>query len=326
MTSIIQPPSPTDLCIVVVTYNSAEDLPGFVASLHSASGGLSHRVVVVDNCSSDATVEIAEGLGLQCIRAGSNRGYAAGINMGRAEAMGAGALLFSNPDVRFAPDSIRILFEACTKAGTVCVPRILDERGDLVPSLRREPTLGGQMGEALFGDRLARRPRVFGIMIRDRGYYEVSHEVEWATGAVLMVPAECDQAVGPWSEAYFLYSEEVDFCRRVRAAGFGIKYIADAIVCHAEGGSGRSADLVGLEAVNRLRYFRQWHGLPASYSYAVLVVVEKVLRSRDAAQRRAAQSVIRCLGRELARGQLPDGSAVLERMHHVSVGVDSPPS
>lgn len=312
--SLRQDLSPIDVCIIVVTFNSAGDLPDLVSSLRLAAADLSYRVVVVDNDSTDDTVAVAAGLGVNCVQAGENRGYSAGINVGRAEAAGAKVLLISNADVRFAEGSIRGLFEASTMWGAVCVPRMMDEKGELVTSLRREPTLRGQMGEALLGDHLAQRPPTWSIMLRDCTYYAVPQEVAWATGAVLVVPAECDRAVGPWSEEYFLYSEEVDFCRRVREAGFRVRYVADAIVYHSEGGSGRSPELVGLEAVNRIRYFRKWHGLPASYSFAVLVVIEKLLRSRVAAQRRAAQSVFRCLGGELARGQLPDGRAILARM------------
>ena len=102
----------------------------------------------------------------------------------------------------------------------------------------------------------------------DERSYQHRHVVDWATGAALLVDAELDRRVGGWDERFFLYSEEVDFMRRVRESGSQIWFEPGAVMRHRRGGSGASDMLEALMAVNRVRYQEKWHGgirtLPSS--------------------------------------------------------------
>lgn len=283
-------PRPIDCTVVVVTYNSERHIVPFLDSVPAAAGGLSVHVVVVDNCSTDGTADVVRGRpGVTLLKLGENLGYAAGINAGRRSAAPCGSILVANPDVTLGRGCIERLHRAVAGKGCgAAVPMMVDGRGSATWSLRREPTVGRQFGEALLGDRFPSRPAWASEIVRDPHAYRRGRTVDWAAGAVLMVSAACDAAVGDWDESFFLFSEEVDYSERIRRHGFAISYVPDAEAMHEEGGSRRGEDLLSLLVVNRLRYYRRRHGRLAAAGYAAALLVQLVLRSADRPHRRAA--------------------------------------
>ena len=190
----------------------------------------------------------------------------------------------------------------------VAVPMILDWAGRLELTLRREPSLSRAIGDAVFGHHLPRRPGWLSETVRDERAYRYRHSVDWAGGAAAIVSAACDAAVGPWDERFFLYSEEVDHAARVRAAGFRIEYVPTARIRHREGGSGSSAALTALLAVNRIRYVaKRGRGGGA---FRAAVALHELLRAYDPAHRFALRTVLR-RSRWSALPGGPDSSASL---------------
>ena len=120
----------------------------------------------------------------------------------------------------------------------------------------------------------------------------IRHSVDWAGGAAAMVSAACDAAVGPWDERFFLYSEEVDYAARARRAGFRIEYVPTARIRHHEGGSGSSAALTALLAVNRIRYVTK-RGRGGTALFRAAVALHELLRAYDPAHRFALRTVLR---------------------------------
>jgi GT2 family glycosyltransferase len=173
----------------------------------------------------------------------------------------------------------------------VAVPMILDWAGRLELTLRREPSLSRAIGDAVFGHHLPHRPGWLSETVRDERAYRYRHSVDWAGGAAAIVSAACDAAVGPWDERFFLYSEEVDHAARVRAAGFRIEYVPTARIRHREGGSGSSAALTALLAVNRIRYVAK-RGRGGGV-FRAAVVLHELLRASDPAHRFALRTVLR---------------------------------
>jgi GT2 family glycosyltransferase len=285
--------SPADCAALIVTYNSAAFIVDLLDSLPAAAGGLSLRTVVVDNGSTDGTVALVQGrTGVECIEAGANLGYAGGINLARRHAGPCTSVLVLNPDLVLEAGSIARLAETLRDPAVgVAVPMILDSAGRLELTLRREPSLSRAVGDALFGRRLPHRPGWLSETIRDERVYRDRQPVDWAGGAAAMVSAACDAAVGPWDERFFLYSEEVDHAARVRAAGFRIEYVPTARIRHHEGGSGSSAALTALLAVNRIRYVeKKGRG---SGAFRAAVALHELLRARDPAHRFALRTVLR---------------------------------
>jgi len=299
-------PDHVDCAVIVVTYNNADDSAALLASLPAATEGLSVRTVVVDNDSSDRTVEVVRDAGgAMCVEAGANLGYAGAINIGRAHVGPCSSILILNADLVLEPGAVSALFAVLSEHGVgVAVPRLLDEHGSLYPSLRREPTLMGALGDALCGAHFPRRPGWASEMVRRPSRYDRGHRVHWATGAAMLIAADCDAAVGPWDEdRFFLYSEETDFAARARAAGWTVDYVPAARATHRQGGSGQSPDLAALMAVNRVRYYEKRHGRAPSAAFRSMAVLHELLRCADPVHRRA----LRFLLRRSSWARLPGG-------------------
>jgi GT2 family glycosyltransferase len=282
-----------DCAIVIVTYNSARDISGLLDSLPAAAAGLRLRVVVVDNGSVDGTVDLVRARpDVLCVQAGTNLGYAGGINLGREHAGEYAALAVLNPDLVLAPGALREMFAVLEDpAAGVVVPMLLDPDGSGYPSLRREPTVARAVGDGLLGDHLRSRPGWLSEIVRGAREYGYRHPVEWATGAAMLISAACDRAVGPWDERFFLYSEEVDYATRARAAGFRIEYTPAAQARHRGAGSGQSPALIALMAVNRVRYIEKQGRHPRAYR--AVVIMHELLRAADPNHRAALRAVSR---------------------------------
>jgi exopolysaccharide biosynthesis WecB/TagA/CpsF family protein len=274
------PEGHADVCAVVVTYNSAKYIGALVQSLRRQLDEQSIRLVVVDNDSADDTLTMLKGHeDVIAVAADKNLGYAGGINLARRYVGEADAILVMNPDLELADHAIRALRHCLdeTSAGVV-VPRLLNFDGSLYMSLRREPTSLRALGDALFGRRLGGRPAALSEMDMDERSYDHRHAIDWATGAALLIDAGLDRRVGRWDERFFLYSEEIDFLRRVRETGSQIWFEPDAVMRHRQGGSGGSDALEALLAINRVRYHEKWHGVVRTLPFRAAAVLGSALR------------------------------------------------
>ena len=289
------PAGHADVSALVVTYNSAGYIHPLVESLRRQLVDQSIRLIVVDNASVDDTLP-----SLMChedviaVAAGKNLGYAGGINVARQHVGDADAVLVLNPDLELADGAVKALRRclAETSAGVV-VPRLLDQDGSLYMSLRREPTSLRALGDAMFGRRLAGRPAALGEIDMEQWSYEHRHTVDWATGAALLVDANLDKRIGGWDERFFLYSEEVDFMRRVRWAGCQIWFEPDAVMRHRRGGSGAAVAFEALMAINRVRYQEKWHGVVRALPFRAAVVLGSALRAWQPRHRTSLRYLVR---------------------------------
>ena len=317
-------PGRVDCAVVVVTYNSARDIVGLLESLPAAAAGLSLRTVVVDNGSSDATSQLVRGRpDVVFVETGANLGYAAGINVGREYAGEYSALVVLNPDLVLEAGALRELFAAVDEPAVgMVVPMLLDASGSRWPSLRREPTLARAIGDGLFGSHFGRRPGWLSEIVWSDREYSYRHPVDWAVGAAILVSAACDRIVGRWDEGFFLYSEEVDYAARARAAGFRVEYLPTALVRHLAGGSGQSDALVALMAVNRIRYMKKHAGRLGADPAAV--ILHELLRSGDPSHRTALRAVLRRSSWPKLLGDVPVLSAGSSAHSHAVACQPSP--
>jgi GT2 family glycosyltransferase/glycosyltransferase involved in cell wall biosynthesis len=271
------------VALVIVTYHSARLLPELFESLPAAMAGVpDYEVVIVDNASGDDTLAVASqhAPGATVIALESNRGYAAGINAGIRAAGARDAIFVLNPDIRLAPGCGAPLLRMLQRPGVgIAVPRILGEDGKLQHSLRRAPSALSAWGEALLGGTLARRIPALCETVVDSESYSHPTRSDWASGAAMMVSAACARAVGEWNEAFFLYSEETDFCLRAGDAGFTTMLEPAAQVVHVGGEMESSPRLWAMEAWNRVRLYRSRHGSLAAAVFHAGVVVNEALRA-----------------------------------------------
>ncbi|WP_433380422.1 glycosyltransferase [Actinoplanes sp. CA-142083] len=286
---------PPTVVVTVVTYNSAAVLPGLLDSLEEGMRGLDWRLIVADNASADESVSIAEKLVPDCriVQTGRNAGYAAAFNAALREAGEYDAVLILNPDVRLSAGSVATLMARLGGDVGITVPRILDEEGHVALSLRREPTVGRALGEAVLGQRAGRYPAL-GETVVDRDTYFRDGPADWTTGAVMLMSRACLEACGPWEERFFLYSEETEFALRARDRGFRTTLVAAAEVVHIGGESRVSPALWSLLTVNKVRLYRMRHAAPATALFWSAVFLREASRAAlgHPRSRRAAAALL----------------------------------
>lgn len=323
-----------DVAVLVVTYNNEKDAPLLLESLREETRDQSIKVVVADNSPTPSTrLALKDHPDVFAFPTGGNLGYAGGINSAIQRAGTAGAFLVLNPDMRVERGSIRALRERMARCGAgVVVPLLVDDDGSVYPSLRREPSVSRAVGDALMGSRLRGRPGWLSEMDFEADSYLHPHKVDWATGAALLIRPDIVQLVGEWDERYFLYSEETDFLRRVRAAGADVWFEPSARMRHCRGGSGTSPALDALMAANRIRYIRKFHTGGYARAFRAAVVLSAMLRS-PLSRRREILAVVSGQKRwsELPRacryaeqatrhhGDLPYGSVIIPAHNEATV-------
>ncbi len=285
------------VAVVVVTYNSAEVLPGCLESLRN--GGADDveltDVVVVDNASDDSSTEIAkstEGLPISVVQLTENAGYAAGINAGVTTLRDRppDAVMVVNPDCRFRPRTLDTLARALRAPGCgIVAPRLINPNGSLQPTLRRLPTVLGAFAEAIIGGRIADRLGLGELVFSD-GPHDGPGPAAWVTGAALLMAWAMLESVGPWDESFLLYSEETEYMLRAADQGWSTWYEPAAVVEHKGGESGTRPSLAALLTVNKVTLFRRRHGRVEGNAYTVGVFLGMLFRAAIG-QRTARASV-----------------------------------
>ncbi len=253
-----------DLSILIVNWNVRDLLRRCIQSVlaHPPPGSL--EIIVVDNGSTDGSVEMvrAEFPQVHLIANPDNRGFTAANNQGLAVAQGRYVLLL-NPDTEVVGDALTTmgaLADAHPDVGVVG-PQLLNPDGTVQSSRRRFPTLMTALLESTWLQPWAPRRLLARYYVLDRSDDEVQ-DVDWVTGAALMARREAIEQVGPLDEGFFMYSEELDWCRRFREAGWRVVYLPTARVIHHEGKS--SEQVLPARHIHfqtsKVRYFRKYHG------------------------------------------------------------------
>jgi GT2 family glycosyltransferase len=288
--------------VLLVTHDSAELLPGFAEHLPAALAGVDHEIVVVDSASSDHSAAAASRLlpSATVVELGRNAGYAAGVNAGTGVRPLCGPLLICNPDLRLGPAAVPTMLRVLDDPQVgIVAPRLVDAAGRPEWSLRRDPSVTRVLGEAVLGGERAGRHARWGEMITDPEVYRRPTDVEWASGACLLVRRECLEQVGPWDETYLLYSEETDFCLRARDLGWRIRYEPAASAVHLGGDAQHSPQLFALLTVNRVRCYRRRHDPAATAAFWAALTLGTAVRA--AAGRRPARAALTALLRPSVR-------------------------
>ena len=255
--------------VVVVTYESAAVVAGCLESLRAAAPRRGVDIRVVDNASSDESAAIAAAM-LGCdnvLRMPANRGFAAGVNAGFAGATGTWIAVV-NPDVRIPAgglDRLADVLEHHPAAG-LAAPRVVDGRGraersvGLFPTPRREWVHSWLLDHVGWPGRWARPCR------------DVAR-VEWVSGCAWLLRAEAVRAVGPLDEGYFMYAEDVDYCRRFHDAGWDVLAVPQVEWEHRVGsGSSATPALAADGGTALLRYYGKFHPrIPESRVRALLL-------------------------------------------------------
>jgi GT2 family glycosyltransferase len=229
----------TRLAIIVVTHNARDDVARLLDSLTTPPPSVAHEIVIVDNASTDGALELVRSRfpQLRVIEAGGNLGFAKGNNIG-IRATASELVLLLNPDTIVPSGAIdRLTAHLDALPGVAIIgPRIVDSAG------HAELSIGGPVNpwrEAARKTLLSLDAR--GSLVARRWIEEQTtreHDVEWVTGACLLVRRADAEAVGLLDERYFLYLEDVDFCAAVKARGRRILFSPVVEIVHLRGRSG----------------------------------------------------------------------------------------
>jgi N-acetylglucosaminyl-diphospho-decaprenol L-rhamnosyltransferase len=264
---------PDDVTVVVVTFNSVATLE---RCLRSVDG---YETVVVDNGSDDGTTALVRARFPQArLIEQPNRGMGAGNNTGMRAAGGRYALLL-NADAWVVGDGVAALVRAADAHPDAAVigPRLRNEDGTLQRSVRGDPTLWRLATEYLFLRKLAPRSRLLNAFYGNGFGYDREAQVESLYGAALLVRRQAADQVGLFDESFFMFSEETDWLRRFRAAGWVIMFTPAAEVVHV-GASSHGGRLYAENLRGILRFLAKHRGAREAERARWLLLVSLALR------------------------------------------------
>ena len=260
-----------ELAVVIVSWNVRDLLQHCLSSITESGerSSLRYEVAVVDSGSSDGSPDMVRERfpAVRLIMSERNLGFSQGNNLGVASTSGRNVLLL-NPDTVVLGDGLRVMTTYMDDHADIGAlgPRLLNPDGRVQPSRRRFPTLATAFLEStplqgwFPGNHVLSR-----YFVRDRSDEE-EQDVDWLVGACLLVRRRAWEQVGPLDERFFMYSEELDWCRRARAAGWRIRFLPTATIVHYEGKS--SAQVIPSRHIyfqsSKVYYFRKHHGRLAS--------------------------------------------------------------
>jgi GT2 family glycosyltransferase len=249
-----------EVTAIIVNYNAGDELRQALQSIASNLGPSSWEAVVVDNASTDGSADIAREFQPHAtlLRNTENVGFGRAVNQGLAVAR-APLVLVMNPDCRLEADAYATLsrelqrYSACAIAG----PRILDPGGTEQGSARGDP----DMLTGLFGRSAVLQRLLPGLGIATRNVVPSSAvpageslPVDWLSGACMLARADALRGVHGFDERYFLYWEDADLCRRLRAAGQHVRYVPSAAAVHRVGHSSSTVRVPALKAFHNSAY------------------------------------------------------------------------
>ncbi len=231
--------SSIELSIIILNYNTGGIFSKCVDSILRTTKNLCKpcsELILLDNASTDDSFKVPKKERVIGIQNGSNLGFARGYNRGIREAKGEYVLLL-NPDTVVIKDAIQKLLDfakACPDAGAVG-PKLLNPDGTTQPSAFRLPTLWGAVKEFWLGQK-----GIYSKYIPKRGPVESLVSVEALVMAAFLITPQALGKVGFLNEKYFIYFEDLDYCRALKKAGLKVYYLPEAEVVHYHGVSGKN--------------------------------------------------------------------------------------
>ena len=257
---------------IVISYNCLGPLKDALNAL-KAQTGIDHEVIVVDNSSSDGTIEYLKNQSIKAIYSDINLGYGQAANLGAAEASGK-YLFILNPDTVFGPITLAELYrfaESGEDIGLVS-PLLLHTDGSLQVTSRKLPErldffLG--RGSPLFK---------LGLTDESAAGYIMPHgdkplEIPTVSATALLINRGLFNKIGGFDRRYFLYLEDIDLCRRVAEAGLKVILLPTVTITHSWRGSSRKRPFFAIYHHHRSvwKYFRKYY--PGEWIYNSLLLI-----------------------------------------------------
>ena len=280
-------PSPATaplLSIIIVSWNVRDLLRTCLQSLQRVQSEMAFEVIVVDGGSADSSPDMVatEFPWVRLIVSQENLGFPRGNNVGLAQARGEYILLL-NPDTEMFPQALSRMLAYLSEHDDVGLvgPQLLNPDKTIQSSRRRFPTLVTGLLESTWLEKFAPQAVLQRYYALDLPLDQI-HDVDWVTGACMLTRRSVVVQVGEMDEAYFMYSEELDWCRRIKDAGWRVVYLPEAKVLHHVGKSSEQA--VTARHINfqraKLRYFRKYHGRTAAAFLRLFLLLNYLIQMK----------------------------------------------
>jgi N-acetylglucosaminyl-diphospho-decaprenol L-rhamnosyltransferase len=252
------------LAVVIVHYNSSDDLRRCLESLVAYAPAQEHRVIIVDNASEDQGLAEVHGLysEFQWIFSKENLGYSKGCNLGMAQ-VDAEYYLLLNPDIVVQPGALQRLLEFADqtpRAGMVG-PQLLNEDLSVQDSCRRFYNLKTLLLRRTFLGKIFPNSETVRLHLMGDFDHQSVRPVDWVLGGCILVRKSAMQRTGPMDERFFLYFEDVDWCYRMWQAGYEVLYTPDARFIHRhrrDSAQGKFTRTFWLHLGSLISFYEKW--------------------------------------------------------------------
>ncbi len=255
----------TDLSIIIVSWNVADLLKACLTSiLASPITPYTLEIIVVDSASSDDSVAMVEHdfPEVKLVAQKENVGFSRSNNIGLEAASGKYIFLL-NPDTEIVGNALVQMLDYMNEHPVVGIigPHTLNTDGTTQLTRRRFPSVALGFVESTWLQAFAPQKVLNDYYVSDKPDNGI-FEVDWVQGSALLARREVYTQVGGLDEGYVMYSEEMDWCKRAKLAGWQVIYLGVADIIHH---GGKSSEQVTARRhihfqESKLRYFRKYHG------------------------------------------------------------------
>lgn len=256
-----------DISVITVSYNTKDLLLKCLKSVERFTKGVEYEVIVVDNASSDGTVNELKTQNLKLIENKENRGFGAANNQGIKIASGR-YILFLNSDTELVEDSISTMVNWMDSNPHVGIAscKLVNSDGTLQPTGGFFPNIARVFLWTTFLDDI---PLFGGSAYHPKpSFYKKERSLDWVTGAFFLARREVINDIKKFDEDYFLYVEEVDLCYRAKKKKWDIRFVPITSLVHHQGASGTTNGMIT----------REFSGLETFYKKHYSIVEQLLLR------------------------------------------------
>jgi GT2 family glycosyltransferase len=272
-----------DVSVIIVSWNTRDILRDCLESIAEQTRRVTYEIIVVDNASSDDTVEMLKRDFSQVtvVENEENLGFSRGNNIGIDRSSGRYMALINSDVILLDGCLDRMVDYMDSHANTgMAGPRILNHDGSLQVSCRKFPTLWNNFCQAIGLNYLFPKSPLFSEPFMKYWAHDQEREVDVLSGCFWMIRREALEQVGLLDEAFFFYGEDIDWCKRFHKADWGVTFYPGAEAIHLGAASSRRMPIKFYLELQKadLRYWRKHHGRLGKFAYACVITFRHALR------------------------------------------------
>jgi GT2 family glycosyltransferase len=265
-----------DVSVIIVSWNTQDILCDCINSIYQQTNNEQFEVIVVDNASSDGSVDMvqSEFRQVKIIKNNENRGFAAANNQGITVAQGRYVLLLNSDTVVLngVIDKVVAFADSSPKAGIIGC-RVLDKEKISQPSCFLFPSVLNLFLATTYLYKLCPKSKFFGREHMTWWNRDDVREVDVVTGCFMLVRREAIEQVGLLDERFFMYAEETDWCYRFKQAGWQIMFTPNAEIIHLHGASSRQVKPKMISQWRKsMLFFFEKHRDPLTYGLVWILI------------------------------------------------------